>query len=87
MLLLCFKGDFPKARELSRKIQASYRYSPHEVFNLLMTELLKLPLSTFSRCKLIDIIAKADFRALDGLDSDIQISNLIAKLCYFSEFI
>jgi replication factor C small subunit len=86
LLLLSFKGDFSKARELSRKIQANYRYSPHEIFKLLLNELLKLPLSTFSKCKLIDLIANADFRAVDGLDSDIQVSNLIAKICYFSEF-
>jgi len=86
LLLLSFKGDFSKARELSRKIQANYRYSPHEIFKLLLNELLKLPLSTFSKCKLIDLIANADFRAVDGLDSDIQVSNLIAKISYFSEF-
>ncbi|MFX0025959.1 MAG: AAA family ATPase [Candidatus Hermodarchaeota archaeon] len=87
LLLLSFKGDFSKARELSRNIQANYRYSPHEIFELLLNELLKLPLSIFSKCKLIDLIANADFRAIDGLDSDIQVSNLIAKICYFSEFI
>ncbi len=87
LLLLSFKGDFLKARELSRNIQANFRYSPHEIFKLLLNELLKLPLSTFSKCKLLDLIANADFRAVDGLDSDIQVSNLIAKICYFSEFI
>ncbi len=87
LLLLSFKGDFSKARELSRNIQANYRYTAHEIFKLLLNELLKLPLSTFSKCKLIDLIANADFRAIDGLDSDIQVSNLIAKICYFSEFI
>lgn len=86
LLLISLKGDFLKARDLSRKIQANYRYSPHEIFNLLLNEVLKLPLSQFSRCKLIDFIAKADFRALEGLDTDIQISNLIAQICHFSEF-
>ncbi|MFX1498161.1 MAG: AAA family ATPase [Promethearchaeota archaeon] len=87
LLLLCFRGDFSKARELFRKIQTSYRYSAHEIFKFLMDESLQLPISTFSKCKLIDLISRADFRAVDGLDMDIQISNLIAKICYFSEFI
>lgn len=87
LLLLCFKGDFLKARDLFRKIQGSYRYSAHEIFNFLMLELLKLPISTFSKCKLMDLISKADFRAVDGIDVDIQTSNLIAKICYFSNFI
>ncbi|MFX1355040.1 MAG: hypothetical protein ACFFGP_13875, partial [Promethearchaeota archaeon] len=86
LLLLCFRGDFLKARDLFRKIQTSYRYSAHEIFNLLIIELLKLPISTYSKCKLIDLVSKADFRAVDGLDLDIQVSNLIAKISYYSEF-
>jgi len=86
LLLLCFRGDFSKARDLFRKIQTSYRYSAHEIFSLLIIELLKLPISTYSKCKLIDLVSRADFRAVDGLDLDIQVSNLIAKICYYSEF-
>ena len=78
LLLICFKGDFPKARELSRKIVSEYRYNSHDIFNLLLKELIKLPLSRFARCKLINIIANADFRALDGMDNDIQISTLLS---------
>ena len=87
LLLMCFKGDFPKARELSRKIQTNYKFNSQEMFKIILTELTKIPLSKYSRSKLINIIAEADFRAIDGRDVDIQVSNLLAKICYFSEFI
>jgi len=87
LLLMCFKGDFPKARELSRKIQTNYKFNSQEMFKIMLTELTKLPLSKYSRSKLINLIAEADFRATDGRDIDIQVSNLLAKICYFSEFI
>ena len=85
LLIMCFKGDFRKARELSRKIQSSYKFSSQEMFQIMLTELAKLPLSTYSRITLINFIAEADFRAIDGRDTDIQISHLLAKICQFSE--
>jgi len=87
LLLMCFKGDFPKARELSRKIQTNYKFNSQEMFKIMLTELKKIPLSKYSRIKLINLIAETDFRAIDGRDVDIQVSNLLAKICYFSEFI
>ncbi len=87
LLLMCFRGDFPKARELSRKIQTNYKFKSQEMFKIMLTELTKIPLSKYSRNKLINLIAEADFRATDGRDVDIQVSNLLAKICYFSEFI
>jgi len=85
LLLMTLRGDFPKARELSRNIISYYKYNPHELFNLLLNELNKLPLSKFARIQLINLIADADFRALDGIDNDIQISALLSKICLFSE--
>ncbi len=85
LLLMTLRGDFPKARELSRNIISNYKYNPHELFNLLLNELNKLPLSKFARIQLINLIADADFRALDGIDNDIQISALLSKICLFSE--
>ena len=87
LLLICLKGDFLKARELSRKIQSKYKYGSQEVFNLMLRELFKLPLSRYARNHIVNIIADADFRAVDGLDIDIQISNVIAKLCDFAEIL
>ncbi len=87
LLLIAFKGNFPKARELSRKILTNYKYNAHEVFMLLLNELKKLPLSRFTRGKLINFIADSDFRALGGRDSDIQISALLSKICQFSEYL
>jgi len=84
LLVMCFKGDFRKARELSRKIQSSYKFTSHEMFRIMLNELGKLPFSMYSRIQLINLIAEADFRAIDGRDTDIQISNLLAKLCQFS---
>jgi len=87
LLLVCFNGDFPKARELSRTIQSNYKYRSKEIFTLLLKELLKMPFSNFTRNKLINLIADADFRAIDGRDDDIQISNLLSKFCYLSEYL
>jgi replication factor C small subunit len=87
LLLLSLKGDFPKSRELARKIISTYKYNAQEIFNNLLMEMNKLPLSKFVRCKIIDMIAEADFRAIDGRDSDIQISALLSKLCLFSEYL
>ena len=87
LLLSSLKGEFPKSRELARKIISSYKYSAHEIFSNILLELNKLPLSKYVRCKIIDLIAEADFRALDGRDSDIQISALLSKLCLFSEYL
>jgi len=87
LLLICFKGNFLKARELSRKIQTSYKFNSQEMFQILLTELAKIPISKYSRNKLLNLIAEADFRAIDGRDTDIQISNLLAKICHFSAFL
>jgi replication factor C small subunit len=85
LLLLALKGDFPKSRESARKIISNYKYNAHEVFTNLLIEMNKLPLSKYVKYKIIDLIAEADFRALDGRDGDIQISALLSKLCLFSE--
>jgi len=85
LLLKTLNGDFPKAREGAREIISNYKYSVSKLFNLLLEEMIKLPLSKFTRSKLINLIADADFRALDGIDNDIQISALLSKLCLFSE--
>jgi replication factor C small subunit len=85
LLIMCFKGDFRKGRELSRKIQSNYKFTSQEMFQIMLNELTKLPFSTYSRIKLINLLAEADFRAIDGRDTDIQISNLLAKICQFSE--
>ena len=85
LLLLALNGDFPKSRELARKIISNYKYNAHELFKLLVEELNKLPLSKYARTKFLNIIADEDFKAIDGLDSDIQISALLSKICFFSE--
>lgn len=87
LLLMCFNGNFLKARELSRKIQTSFKFNSQEMFQLLLIELTKIPISKYSRNKLLNLIAEADFRAIDGRDTDIQISNLLAKICRFSAFL
>ncbi len=87
LLFSSLNGNFPKSRELVRKIISTYKYSSHEIFKNLLEELNKLPLSKYVRCKIIDLIAEADFRALDGRDGDIQISALLSKLCLFSEYL
>ncbi|MFX0080649.1 MAG: hypothetical protein ACFE94_02750 [Candidatus Hodarchaeota archaeon] len=87
LLLISLKGDFPKSRELARKILSNYKYTTHELFKLLLNEINKLPLSRYVRSEIINLIAEADFRALDGRDSDIQISALLSKICLFSQYL
>lgn len=85
LLLISLKSDFPKSRDLARKILSNYKYTANEVFKLLLDEVNKLPLSRYTRSKMINLIADADFRSLDGRDNDIQISALLSKFCLFSE--
>jgi DNA polymerase III delta prime subunit len=86
LLMVAFKGNFLKTRDLSRKILSNFKYNAHELYKLILIELNKLPLSKFTRIKLINTIADSDFRALDGRDSDIQVSALLSKICQFSEY-
>ncbi|MBD3196605.1 MAG: AAA family ATPase [Candidatus Lokiarchaeota archaeon] len=85
LILLSFKGKFSKAREQARKIVSDYKFSSHELFTELLKVINKLPLSIYARIKLIDMIADADFRAIDGRDDDIQISTLLAKISKYAE--
>jgi DNA polymerase III delta prime subunit len=87
LLLVAFKGDFPKSRELARKILSTYKYTTQELFSLLLEEIHKLPLSRYVRSKMINMIADADFRAFGGRDSDIQVSALLSKICLLSEYL
>ncbi len=87
LLIMALKGDFPKTRGLARKILSNYKYNSHELFKLLLDELHKLPLSKYTRIKLINYIADSDFRALAARDADIQISALLSKICLFSEYL
>ena len=85
LLLVSFKGDFKKAREISRNILSTYKYNAQELFTYFLIELQKLPLSSYARARILNMIADADFRALDGKDDDIQISAFLSKLCLLSE--
>jgi len=85
LLKLTFSDDFKEAREKFREILSEYKYNAHEFFTKLLEEIHKLPLSQYAKGKIINKIANADFRALDGLDDDIQISALITQLAEFGE--
>ncbi|MFX0030680.1 MAG: hypothetical protein ACFE8B_15815 [Candidatus Hermodarchaeota archaeon] len=87
LLLISLKGDFPKSRELARKIISNYKYTANELFILLLNEINKLPLSRHVRSEMINLVADADFRAVNGRDSDIQISALLSKICLFSQYL
>lgn len=87
LLMVAFKGDFPKTRDLARKILSNYKYSVHELYKLLLIEINRLPLSKITRINLINLIADSDFRSLDGRDNDIQVSALLSKICLFSEYL
>ncbi len=81
----CFTKDFPDLRDSFRDILSKYKYNIHEFFIRFGEEIRKLPFSTYAKSHIMNIIAKADFRAIDGRDDDIQISNLIAQLNAFAQ--
>ncbi|MBY9005156.1 MAG: hypothetical protein KGD63_00175 [Candidatus Lokiarchaeota archaeon] len=85
IVLTSFKGDFKKTRELFRNVLSNYKYNANQFYQKILEVIIKLPLSRYEKCKLINIIGDADFRALDGRDSDIQISSLISKFNTFGE--
>ncbi|MFX1425975.1 MAG: hypothetical protein ACFFBE_05940 [Promethearchaeota archaeon] len=53
----------------------------------MLNEINKLPLSRHVRSEMINLVADADFRAVNGRDSDIQISALLSKICLFSQYL
>lgn len=85
LLKLTFSDEFKEAREKFREILSQYKYNAHELFVKILEEIHKLPLSQYTKGRLMNIIADADFRALNGLDDDIQISALITKIAEFRE--
>ncbi len=87
LLLMVLRGDFKKSRQISRTILTNYRFTSNELLEHFLAELTKLPLDNYTRCRIIKIIAEADFRALDGKDDDIQVSAVLSKLCFFSEYL
>ncbi|MFO8019946.1 MAG: hypothetical protein R6U96_15080 [Promethearchaeia archaeon] len=87
LLKICLQGNFKDAREQLRDIISEYKYNPHELFSMLLDEVDKSPISRFVQTQLIEMISKADFKAVDGNDDDIQMSALIANICKFSEYI
>ncbi|TFG00140.1 MAG: hypothetical protein EU541_03205 [Promethearchaeota archaeon] len=81
----CFSDDFPALRESFREILDKYKYNIHDFFIKFGEEIQKLPLSTYAKSHIMNLIANADFRAIDGRDDDIQVSNLIAEISAFAE--
>jgi len=82
---LILKGEFPPVRKQLRKIRRDFNYSAQEIYKKLLDEIIKLPLGKSIKIQYINYIAEADFRSIDGLDDDIQLSTLISKLCLLSE--
>ncbi|MEJ2249019.1 MAG: hypothetical protein P8Y70_03475 [Candidatus Lokiarchaeota archaeon] len=86
LLTIAFQGNFEEARKIARKISSEYKFSAPEFFIHLIEELNKLPLPKFVKEKVLDMVAEADFRSLEGNDDDIQISALLSNICLLSEF-
>ncbi|MHA1689289.1 MAG: hypothetical protein ACTSUN_08140 [Promethearchaeota archaeon] len=85
LLMTALKGDFKKVRDSSREIISKYKITLRELLLQLLAEVHKLPLSRTAKFEIINMIAKADFKAIDGQDDDIQLSALLSKICAFSE--
>ncbi len=84
LLKVIYKGDFSKARGLMRDIRREYNYSAQEIFKQMMDEMIIMPIAKRVKIQFINYIADADFGSIDGMDADIQLSNLISKMCLFS---
>ena len=76
---------FSAVRTQLRKIRREFNYSAQEIYKQLLDEIIKFPLSKSIKIQYINYIADADFRSIDGQDDDIQLSNLISKMCLLSE--
>jgi len=85
LLMTALKGDFKKARDVSREIISKYKITIRELLVQLLTEVHKLPLSRTAKFELINMIAETDFKAIDGQDDDIHLSALLSIICAFSE--
>jgi replication factor C small subunit len=84
LLIKSLKGDFSEIRDIFREILSNYKYSVQDLFIQFTEVLNKLSLSKYAKIKLLNMIADADFRAIDGRDDDIQISYLLARLNSFA---
>jgi replication factor C small subunit len=84
LLNFIYKGDFVKCREHIRSIRRTSNYSAREIYKKILDEVLLAPLGKKVKIQFIIHIADADFRGIDGSDDDIQLSNLISKLCLLS---
>ncbi len=85
LLKLILKSDFSAIRAQLRAIRREFNYSAQEVYKKLLDEIFILPLSKSIKIQYINHIAEADFKSIDGLDPDIQLSNLVSKLCLLFE--
>jgi replication factor C small subunit len=86
LLEIAFQGKFEEARKIARNINSEYKFSAPEFFIHLTEELTKLPLSNFAKETVLDMIADADFKAIEGNDDDIQINALLSKICLLAQY-
>ncbi len=85
LLVKSLTGDFSEIRENFRELLSNYKYSVQDFFIEFMEVLNTFPLSKYAKIKLMNMIAEADFRAIDGRDDDIQISYLLTRLNSFAQ--
>jgi replication factor C small subunit len=85
LLKKTLKSDkFSEVRDIFRELLSNYKLSVRDLFIQLMDVLNKQPLSKYAKIKILNMIAEADFRIIDGRDEDIQIAYLISQISSFA---
>lgn len=79
MLQLAFSGRFMDAREKLYELLIKYGLSATDVVKQIHREIFKLPIDERLKVELIDRIGEVEYRLVEGADSEIQLSALLAK--------
>lgn len=85
LLSVIYNGDFLKARQALRVYRKEFNFSAPEILKKMMDEIIQSPFSKRLKIELINFIADAEFKCIDGQGDDIQLSGLISKLCLLSD--
>jgi replication factor C small subunit len=80
MLEDAMRGDFLAARGKLYKLLFSYGFPAGEVLREINQEVYKLDLTSEELAKLAELIGEYDYRLMEGANSDLQLSALLARI-------
>ena len=80
MVSHALKNEYPQARKILRNLLTSEQYSPNEVIIEIQKDLAKRPFDDECMRKLTDRIAEIDYRMVEGKNSHIHLTALLASI-------